>query len=93
MEEYAFSRLKNNGIDLSDSFGIYHFESLSLGIQPFLDQLDPLNTAQMQKLKDAIISLKKEPEFVTMTKGGGKNSIGLLKKRIAFATTKLSKIL
>jgi hypothetical protein len=89
MGERAFSRLNSKGTDLSDSFGVYHFEALTLGIQPLLSQLDPTNAPQMQKLAEAIMALKKDPEFIQMTKGGGKNSPGLLKKRVEFAKTKL----
>jgi len=89
----AFSRLNAKQTDLADAFGIYHFEALTLGIQPFLDQLSPDDAAQMARLADAIMSLKREPDFIGMTKGGGKNTLGLLKRRIAFATEKLSTVL
>lgn len=89
----AFNRLNAKQTDLVDAFGIYHFESLTLGIQPILDKLDPQNVAQMERLGLAIMALKKDAEFVTMTKGGGKNSSGLLKKRIAFASAKLAAVL
>ena len=47
----------------------------------------------MVRLADAILSLKREPDFIGMTKGGGKNTVGLLKRRVAFATEKLSTVL
>ena len=86
----AFNRLNAKQTDLVDAFGIYHFESLALGIQPILNRLIPDDDQLMSRLGMAIMALKKDPEFVTMTKGGGKNSIGLLKRRIEFATQKLS---
>ena len=89
----AFSRLNAKQTDLADAFGIYHFEALTLGIQPILDQLSPDDEIQMARLGEAIMSLKKEPEFIGMTKGGGKNSLGLLKRRVAFAAEKLSTVL
>lgn len=93
MGDRAFSRLNAKMTDLADAFGIYHFESLTLGVQPFLAQLNPENPEQMTKLGEAILAIKKEPDFIGMTKGGGKNSLGLLKKRIAYVTEKLSKVL
>jgi hypothetical protein len=87
--ERAFARLGAKGTDLSESFGIYHFESLTLGIQSILDKLDLLDSKQMGRISTAIMGLKRDPEFIGMTKGGGKNSIGLLKNRIQFARTKL----
>lgn len=74
---------------LADAFGIYHFESLTLGIQPLLDRLDPNDVAQMEKLCTVIMEIKKHPDFIAMTKGGGKNSIGLLNRRIEFVTNKM----
>ena len=89
----AFSRLNAKQTELADAFGIYHFEALTLGIQPILDQLSPDDAAQMERLADAIMSLKREPDFIGMTKGGGKNTVCLLKRRVAFATEKLSTVL
>lgn len=88
--ERAFSRVNAKGTDLVEAFGIYHYESLSLGIQPLLANLNPDDPAQMQKLGSALLSLKKDPTFIAMTKGGGKNSLGLLKQRIQFATNSLT---
>lgn len=89
----AFNRLNAKQTDFVDAFGIYHYESLTLGIQPILQDLDPENTVQMTRLGDAIMLLKREPEFILMTKGGGKNSSGLLKKRITFTANKLAAVL
>ncbi|MDR7151516.1 hypothetical protein J2W49_003492 [Hydrogenophaga palleronii] len=93
MGDRSFSRLNAKMTDLADAFGIYHFESLTLGIQPLLTDLDPDNLEQMSKLGEALLAIKKEPEFIGMTKGGGKNSVGLLKKRIAYVTAKLTQAL
>lgn len=89
MTDGAFSRLNSKMTALADAFGIYHFESLTLGIQPLLDRLDPNDVAQMEKLCTVIMEIKKHPDFIAMTKGGGKNSIGLLNRRIEFVTNKM----
>jgi hypothetical protein len=88
----AFNRLNAKQTELVDAFGIYHFESLTLGIQSILNSLDPENLDQMNRLGAAIMALKKDSDFINMTKGGGKNSSGLLKKRITFASEKLAAV-
>lgn len=88
--EQAFSRVNSKGDELVDAFGIYHFESIALGIQPLIEDLNPEDQHQMQKLQNALVGLKKNVDFVAMTKGGGRNSIGQLKNRIAFANSQLT---
>jgi Protein of unknown function DUF262 len=91
--ERAFARFNNADSELTESFGIYHFESITLGMQVILDQLEPCNTVQMARVKDAILNLKKDPAFKKLTTGGGKNSSGLLNQRITVAEEKLQTIL
>ena len=53
-------------------------------MQSRIDGLDPGNVVQMENLKNALIGVKLHPDFIKLTKGGGKNSPGQLNERIAF---------
>ncbi len=75
--------------DLSQSFAVYHYESLTLGIQPVLDRIDADKPEHVARLKQAILQIKQAPQFVTLTTGGGKNSPGQMKARIDFVTNSL----
>lgn len=70
---------------LQSNFNIYHFESLTMGIQSVIENLDLTNAAVIDDYKQKIINLKKDPIFKTETTGGGKNSPGPLRKRIEIA--------
>lgn len=60
----------------------YHYESFTLGIQPFLDRLDPGNDEQIEALKRIFVNVKNDAEFQKLTKGGGKNFPRPLRDRI-----------
>lgn len=68
--------------NLQSNFSVYHFESITLGIQNVLEKIDPDNEEDITKLRDAILVLKNDDTFSKETRGGGKNSPGLLRKRI-----------
>jgi Protein of unknown function DUF262 len=80
--EKAFAFRNKAGNELASGFSIYHFESITMGIQPILELLDPDDMQQMKKLKEELRKIKLDAEFAKMTTGGGKNSPGLLKDRI-----------
>ncbi|WP_109420229.1 DUF262 domain-containing protein [Proteus terrae] len=80
-----FGRLNSQNNKLQSNFGIYHFESLCMGIQCVLDRIDINNEEHIKKFSQAVISLKGNADFKTETTGGGKNSTGLLNKRIKIA--------
>lgn len=82
--EYAFSYVSSKTGNLTRGFSVYHYEAFTVGLQAVIDQLDPANEEQMARLKGLIEDIKKDPEFVGITTGGGKNSPGPLQDRIGF---------
>lgn len=74
---------------LQSNFNIYHFESITIGIQPVIDN----DNAVIAKIRDGILSLKKDEVFKAQTTGGGKNSPGPLKSRIDVAPKYLEEAL
>lgn len=75
---------------LSRNFNVYHFESLTLGLQRVLERIDATDPAHIDRLKSAIIGIKQDGEFVGLTTGGGKNSPGQLRARVSFVADKLA---
>jgi len=88
--EFSFSFANKKKDELSAGFSIYHYEAITVGIQPVLRNLDPSNAAQMERLKDTLKAIKLSPDFMRITSGGGRNSPGPLRDRIAFAEDRLS---
>jgi hypothetical protein len=82
--EVAFGFANRSKNQLSLSFSIYHFEAVAMGLQRVIDKLDPRDATQMQKLSSVLREIKLNPEFQTLTTGGGKNSPGPLNDRIGF---------
>lgn len=80
-----FGRLNKNNDDLQSNFGIYHFESIILGLQSILNKVNENDPAHIDKIKKTILDLKKDDGFKKLTTGGGKNSSGLFKARIAIS--------
>lgn len=89
LAEKAFAFRNKAGTALAAGFSMYHFESITIGLQCVLAKLDPHDAAQMSKLADALTQIKLDPAFVKLTTGGGKNSPGLLDQRISFVEKKL----
>jgi hypothetical protein len=82
--ERIFGRMGNDG-KLQSNFNIYHFESITIGIQPIVDKIDSKDDATIEKLRAAILNLKQDAVFKSETTGGGKNSPGPLQRRIDIA--------
>lgn len=80
-----FGRLSSNHTDLQSDFGIYHFESITLGIQCILDKIDANNSQHIEKIKAAILDIKKDEKFKTQTTGVGKNIPFKLRNRISIS--------
>jgi hypothetical protein len=85
----SFSFANKAGNALTNGFSVYHFEALTIGIQPLLDKLNAGDAAQMGRLKDKLHALKIDPGFIKITTGGGRNSPGPLKARIGFVSEQL----
>lgn len=83
--EKVFGRI-NSDDGLQSNFNIYHFESITIGIQSVINQIDENDDSIIDKIRNSIIQLKKDSVFKAQTTGGGKNSPGPLRSRIEIAT-------
>lgn len=84
MAELSFSFFSKRSGKLTNAFGIYHFEAITLGIQVVLANLDISDDIQMTQLRDTLTAIKMDEKFIEITTGGGKNSPGPMKARIEF---------
>jgi Protein of unknown function DUF262 len=91
--EVVFCRANNNLTKISKSFSVYHFEAITLGIQSCLDRVSLEDKTSIEKLTDGLSAIKYDQAFVDLTTGGGKNSPGPLRARIAFVENKLGEFL
>ncbi|MEZ0609478.1 DUF262 domain-containing protein [Fibrella sp. WM1] len=80
----SFGNVNKNSTAINRAFGVYHYEALTIGIQPFLSSIDINDSKQIEKLKDIFNKIKTDTKFVNMVTGGGKNSSGQLKSRVSF---------
>ncbi|WP_332302530.1 DUF262 domain-containing protein [Rhizobium sp. GR12] len=80
--EFAFSFLNKRTGKLTNAFGIYHYEAVTMGLQAVINELDAADPAQMARVSDVLTAIKTDPGFVEITTGGGKNSPGPLNARI-----------
>ncbi len=87
MAEDAFAIVDKRGRTLP--FGVYHFEAFTLGIQPYLDVLNPDDSEQMKKLSECIWTIKRDEGFREITTGGGKNFLNRLTERIDFVSSRI----
>jgi len=88
----TFSGTNSKGT-LVSKFLSYHYEAFTLGIQPYLDQIDPVDTIVLEKLTEAFMAIKSDPEFRRITTGGGKNYSKPLNDRINFVEIKVGQVL
>jgi hypothetical protein len=91
--EYSFAlanRAKNAKNDFTASFGIYHFEAITIGMQSVIDRFSLDDARQLERLGQKLATIKLDSAFIAMTTGGGKNSPGLLRARIKFVSERLS---
>lgn len=90
--EYAFSYAKGTE-KLIRGFSANNYEAFTIGIQPFLEQIDIDDVKLIRLLKKTFEEIKKDHNFIKITTGGGKNSPGTVKKRIEFVGKFLEKVL
>ncbi len=69
--------------ELTLGFSVYHFEGVTLGIQPYLEHLDATDSRQMLRLGRALTEARLSSKFKTVSAGGGKNTKRQLDARIA----------
>lgn len=60
-----------------------HYDAFTLGIQNYLDKIDPENTELMEKIGGILDGIKSNDKFKESTTGGGKNTKAHLQKRIS----------
>lgn len=87
--ESAFSGVNKQGNPMG-YFSSLHFEALTIGIQPHLSKLATAKNVRKEKFRTALLDLKKDAGFQSLTKGGGKNYAAALKKRIEFVEQRVA---
>jgi hypothetical protein len=90
LAEKSFAMPNKARSAISAGFSMYHFESITMGLQPVLSKLSADNTAQMDDLRAAMEKIKLSPKFIELTTGGGKNSPGMLAERIGYVEEALN---
>ncbi|MDO9359892.1 MAG: DUF262 domain-containing protein [Polaromonas sp.] len=85
----AFSRSNKANTDFVEAFGVYHFEAIAIATQSIISDAALLPQVTVPKLRENLRSIKLDPGFTAITKGGGKNSKGALEARIAFVEGRL----
>lgn len=93
LHDKSFGSINKSKSSISRLFGVYHYEALTLGIQPFIEKIDTKNTVLLKALESKFNEIKTDPLFIDLVTGGGKNSPGRLSARISFVTDKLKDIL
>ncbi len=91
--EYAFSYTDKRSGNLIRGFSTNNYEAFTIGIQPFLDNIDVENEELIELLRKTFEEIKNDDDFIKITAGGGMNSPGPLKKRIKFVENKLESLL
>jgi len=79
-------------VDVQSNFSVYHFEAICVGLQPYLDNIDLSNEEHVKLVREKLVAIKSDAEFVTHTAGGGKNSPGPLNSRIRVVVDKLAEL-
>lgn len=90
-KSFAFANKTQD--NLTRSFGIYHFEAFTIGLQPHLERIDLENETQLKRLEEEFLAIKSSQDFIAITTGGGKNSPGPLEKRISFVKDRINGVL
>jgi hypothetical protein len=86
---YTFSRANSKANGLVEGFGIYHFESIAIGCQVLIDASLDKRDGFAKELGEFLTQTKLSQAFINLTKGGGKNSRGLLEERINYISQAL----
>jgi hypothetical protein len=87
--DMSFAIANKSRDKLTAGFGAYHYEAITIGLQPVIDRLDLGDGTMIDLLKNTLMSIKLDPDFIEMTTGGGKNSPGPLNDRIGFVERRM----
>jgi uncharacterized protein with ParB-like and HNH nuclease domain len=93
LRELSFGFANKTRDKITGGFSVLHFEAFTMGIQPFLEKVDVNDENSLNKLRMIFEQIKFDPVFHQMTTGGGKNTRGLLQRRIEFVENKLQETL
>lgn len=88
----VFSGTNKKG-NLVSKFLSYHYEVFAIGIQKYLNCIEPTKSSQIDSIRNTFLEIKNDSEFKRLTTGGGKNYAKQLQERISFVETKLGAIL
>ena len=83
--EKIFCR-KNKKLEYLNTFLVYHYEAFTLGIQPYILQINSDDDFIITKVRNAFDEVKNSEEFKIMTTGGGKSYRNALIARIEFVS-------
>lgn len=88
--ERSFGRSGRDAIQAN--FAVYHFEAICTGLQSYLDKINLDDPQHIQLVKDKLLEIKADQDFISHTTGGGKNSPGQLSNRIRIVVDKLAEL-
>jgi hypothetical protein len=91
--EFSFTFPNKSGTELTRGFSAYHFEGVTVGLQKYLDSLNPIDLKQMKRLDAALRKARLSSDFRKVSTGGGRNSTGLLDLRITIIEEAIAAIL
>ncbi|MHB9035059.1 MAG: GmrSD restriction endonuclease domain-containing protein [Armatimonadota bacterium] len=74
-------------------FSPLHYESFTLGVQPFVDEIDLSDSEQVSRLSEVLKKVKTDSTFIAMTTGGGRNYAKLLNGRVLFVENSIRGIM
>ncbi|MEO1060560.1 MAG: DUF262 domain-containing protein [Actinomycetota bacterium] len=81
--ERIFGSVVQGQQDPRGQFSVYHYEGLTLGLQPILGQIDLDDDAMIARLAHVVGEGKADTEFIKHT-GAGKNDPNPLRERISY---------
>lgn len=86
--EYAFSDTTRKGTP-KKRVSPYYYEAFAIGIQKYLNNINPLDTETVRKIGTELSSIKNDENFRSIIMGGGKNTSRNLEARIRFVEDRL----
>ncbi len=78
---------------LVSRFLSYHYEAFTLGIQPYLEQINVEDDESKERIVEVLRNVKRDSRFREITTGGGKNYPNPLRDRINFVVSALEPII
>jgi len=82
-----------SGNHFAGGFSNHHFEAFGLGVASVIEQVDLSDATCIERARQALLDIKQDTEFQKLTKGGGRNSPGLYRKKIKYVADGLGSVL